>query len=157
MATYAFANVSATLQGPGASISLGYGAGVAKEGLTSEMLEDKDLLTIGADGSAMHSLRSSNAARLLVRLLKTSPVNSLLSFAYNFQRASASNWGQNYLVVSDIARGDNCAGRQVAFARQPVVTWAEDANFNEWQFLAGHWIELLGAGVPDINTATLPI
>lgn len=155
MGTYSFINVTANLSGPGGSISLGYGSGEAKEGITAEMLEDKDMLTIGADGAAMHSLRANNAARLTVRLLKTAPTNGLLSALYGFQKSSSANWGQNILTVKDVIRGDSCSGILVAFSRQPSITWAEDGNFNEWSFLAGVWNEILGFGTPDINTGAI--
>lgn len=150
MTTYSFLNVAATLTGPGGSIQLGYGAGNAEEGISEEMLEDKDAMTIGADGAVMHSLRAGNGARLTVRLLKTSPVNALLSNLYNFQKASAALWGQNVLVVSDIYRGDVLTVTQSAFSRHTPVTYSKDGNTMEWTFF-GTIDQKLGAGVPDIN------
>ena len=150
MATYSFMAVNATLSGLGGSIPLGYGAASAKEGLSYEMLEDKDRMDVGADGSVMHTLRASNAARITVRLLKTAPTNALLNNMYNLQRLVLSAWGQNILVVSDTQRGDIISGDTIAFARHPVITWAEDANHNEWSFY-GTVVPILGAGVPDIN------
>lgn len=149
--TYSFLDVVATLTDiNGESISLGYGAGVAKEGLTTEMLDDKSKLDIGSDGTPMHTLRASNAARIHVRLLKTSPTNNALSLAYNSQRFDPSMWGQNHLSVRDILQGDVLSAAAVAFTRQPVVTYAEDAAMNEWQFLCGSINELLGLGIPDL-------
>jgi Protein of unknown function (DUF3277) len=153
--TYSFINVLTSLSGPGGAFAIGYGSGAAKEGITAEMLEDKDMLTIGADGAAMHSLRANNGARVTIRLLKTAPTNGLLSNLYNFQRTSSANWGQNIIRVTDVIRGDVCSGNLVAFARQPTITWAEDGNFNEWSFLAGVWNEILGFGTPDINTGAV--
>lgn len=150
MGTYSFLNVQATLAGPGGNISLGNGSGSSEEGITVEMLEDKDAMAVGADGQIMHSLRASNAGRVTVRLLKTSPVNALLSALYNFQRQSSVNWGQNTLVVSDTIRGDVISGDTIAFAKQPVITYSKDANMNEWSFL-GNVDELLGTGVPNVN------
>ena len=60
---YSFEDVQATLNGPGGSISLGAGAGNAQEGISFEFLDDKDGMLIGADGSVVHSLRASKAAR----------------------------------------------------------------------------------------------
>lgn len=148
--TYSFLDVQATLSGPGGSISLGAGAGAAEEGITVDMKEDKNDQKIGADGTVMNTLRASNAARITIRLLKTSPVNAQLSQLYNFQRASAGQWGQNVMVVSDVARGDIVTGGSIAFARQPSVTWAKDGNFNEWNF-DGVVDMLLGTGQPDVN------
>ena len=56
MATYSFLDVTAAIQGPGGSINLAAGAGSAEEGITIEAMEDKNIMTIGADGAGMHSL-----------------------------------------------------------------------------------------------------
>lgn len=147
--SYSFMNVQATLAGPGAIVSLGYGSGAAKEGLHVEYLEAKDAMTVGADGAIMHSLRAGNAARIMVRLLKTSPVNQQLSIMYNFQRTQASFWGINTLAIRDVQRGDVGAGAQIAFDKHAGVTWAEDANILEWSF-TGNWLQLLGSGSPSL-------
>lgn len=149
MSTYSFLNIQATLSGPGGVISLGSDAGIAEEGISIEPIEDKDAMTVGADGSIMHSLRASNAQRVSIRLLKTSPINALLSNLYNFQRLSSANWGQNTLRISDTIRGDVISGSLMAFAKQPVVAYAKDGNMNEWSFM-GNVIDLLGVGTPNL-------
>lgn len=145
MSTYSFISVQATIAGPGGNFSLGYGAGNAEEGITVENIEEKDLMTVGADGTIMHSLRASDAARITVRLLKTSPVNAALSLLYNFQKSSPANWGQNVFVVSDVNRGDVEAVLEAAFARPTPITYAKDAGMNEWLFF-GRRDSQLGTG-----------
>src|SRR5208337_3134437 len=152
--TYSFLDVVATLYDiNGNSISLGYGAAVAAEGITTEMIADKDILTIGSDGTPMHSLIASDAATILVRLLKTSPVNNQLSVMYNTQKYSPPLWGQNNISVRDILQGDVLTAETVAFSRQPVITYAENAGMNEWRMLVGKLTELLGPGLPDLSAA----
>jgi hypothetical protein len=146
MSTYAFADVSCTLLGPGGTISLGYGAGTSDEGISITMLEDKTTMTTGADGSVMHSLHAGRAADIVVRLLKTSPANAQLSQLYQAQSASSLLWGKNVIKVSDTARGDIVAATDVAFARHAPITYAKDANINEWTF-KGAVIQLLGTGI----------
>lgn len=150
MSTYSFINVQAAIAGPGGSFSLGYGAGHAEEGITVEMLEDKDDMKVGADGSVMHSLRANNAGRVMIRLLKTSPVNAMLQDLYNFQKQSSGNWGQNNIVVSDTVRGDIETCTLMAFTKQPSIVYAKDGNTNEWVF-HGVVNQNLGTGVPDAN------
>lgn len=150
MSTYSFLNVQATITGPGGSFSLGAGSGSAKEGISTDMVDDKDRMDVGSDGAIMHSLRASNAGRITVRLLKTSPINAALSALYNFQRLSSATWGNNVLVVSDVVRGDVVTGTQMSFTRQAPITWAEDANFNEWAF-QGNVVDVLGIGTPNAN------
>lgn len=150
MATYSFLNVHATLSGPGGSVQLGSGAGASEEGIDVDMLEEKDQMAVGADGSIMHSLRASDAGSIVVRLLKTSPVNAQLNQLYNFQKQSAGNWGQNVLVVSDVQRGDVVTGTLMAFSKQAPVKYAKDGNMMEWRF-QGRVEELLGTGVPDAS------
>ncbi len=151
MATYSFINVAASIVGPGGAFNLGYGSGDSEEGLTVEMLDDKNKMDVGADGQIMHSLRASNAGRVTVRLLKTAPTNALLSALYNFQRFSSGNWGQNVIVVADTARGDLVNSSQMAFVKQSDLTYAQDGNYNTWAFIGSIDNELLGIGTPNAN------
>ena len=151
MATYSFINIAMSIVGPGGAFNLGYGSGDAEEGITIEMIDDKNKMDVGADGSIMHSLRASNAGRITVRLLKTAPTNSLLSGLYNFQRFSSGNWGQNSIVTTDTARGDLVLASQMAFVKQSDLTYAQDGNYNTWVFIGSIDNELLGTGTPSAN------
>src|SRR5690348_11425020 len=95
--TYSFLNVQASIVGPGGSFNLGDGAGVTEEGITIERQDDKDAMTIGADGIGMHSLRASKAGTVTVRLLKTSPQNAKLMAMYDLQTLSSTLHGQNVI------------------------------------------------------------
>jgi hypothetical protein len=150
VSTYSFISVQARITGPGGSIEIGNSAGAAKEGITSEYDEDKDKADTGADGQVMHSLHAGQTGTLTFRLLKTSPVNAQLSQMINFQRTFPALWGQNVIRVSDTARGDVVLGREMAFVRNPRVTWAEDADMIEWQF-RGVVNESLGPGLPTLS------
>jgi hypothetical protein len=151
MSTYSFLNVVASIVGPSLNAQIGSSAGSAKEGITAEFDEDKAGVVTGADGSIMTSLRATQTGKITVRLLKVSPENSVLEKAYNFQRQSAANWGNNLIRVVDKARGDVCTGRQMTFVRFPTIVWSEDGNINEWVF-QGILNEVLGAGIPDVNS-----
>jgi hypothetical protein len=148
MVAYSFADVSMTLIGPGGSIavgngttnpavSLGFGAGVADEGITIEFEEDRGKLDIGADGVPMHTLRNNSSGTVMVRLQKTSPYNGVLMEMYNYQTLSSLNWGGNVIIVSDGVLGNIITCTSVAFKRAPNLTFAQDANMNEWAFLVG--------------------
>jgi structural protein KPP10_ORF10 len=155
--TYSFTDVQASISGPGGSFSLGSGVGNAEEGITIDMIEDKNTMTIGADGSGMHSLHASKAARATVRLLKTSPANAMLSALYSFQQQSSALWGQNLITLGDIARGDQITLRDVAFARQAPVTYAKDGGVVEWMFDAIARDDLIGSGSPQLGAITLGV
>lgn len=144
---YSFEDVAATLVGPGVSASLGAGSANAQEGISVEFIEPKDALLMGADGQGVHSLRASQAARITVRLLKTSPVNSILQTAYDHQRSSSLFWGQNVLTVTNAVTGDDYPCSGVAFEQFPSITWAQDANVNEWRFMAIEADPILGVGI----------
>ncbi len=137
MATYSFLDTHAAITGPGGSFSLGAGSGNAEEGITVEPTEDIDTMTIGADGSVMHSLHADKSGKVLIRLLKTSPTNSQLATMLAFQRISSANHGQNTLTIVNTASGDSITCRQVAFMKVPVLTYAKDGGMNEWSFNAG--------------------
>ena len=135
--TYSFLDVHAAITGPGGAISLGSGAGNAEEGITIEPTGDINTMTIGADGTPMHSLHADKSGKVTVKLLKTSPINAKLSLMYAFQTSSGANHGQNTLLISNIATGDIITCRAVAFEKAPSINYAKDGGMNEWAFSAG--------------------
>ena len=143
---YSFLDVQCSIVGPGGAFSLGSDSGAAEGGISIEMIEDKDTMVIGADGSPMHSLHAGQGGTVTIRLLKVSSQNFLLSAMYAFQSSSSSLWGLNTLVITDTSRGDVITCMQAAFRRQPPNLWAKDGNVIEWAFNAGRIFELLGAG-----------
>jgi len=143
---YSFLNVVATIAGPGGAFNLGAGAAVAEEGITIEPTEDKNVMTIGADGKGQHSLIASNACTLTIRLLKTSPINAALMAMYDLQSASSSLWGQNVITIVDSGRNDLNVCQAVAFKKKPTITYAKEAGFNEWTFDAISLNTVLGQG-----------
>jgi hypothetical protein len=150
MSAYSFLNIQASIVGPGLTAQIGASAGAAKEGLSTAFDEDKSVITTGSDGSIMTTVRASMTGTITVRLLKTSPVNVLLSRAFNFQRSSAINWGGNIIRVVDKVRGDVVTGRQMSFVKHADNVWSEEANILEWTF-RGIVNEVVGAGLPDLS------
>lgn len=143
---YSFLNVNVTMAGPGIVANLGAGAAAAEEGITIEPIEDKNVMNIGADGKGQHSLIASDAAKVTVRLLKTSPANQALMLAYNLQSASSALWGQNVFTIVDSARGDYNVAQAAAFKKKPTITYAKEAAFMEWEFDAIAVNSILGSG-----------
>jgi hypothetical protein len=143
---YSFLNISALMAGPGIAANLAAGAAVAEEGITIEAAEDKNVMTVGADGQGQHSLIASDAATVTVRLLKTSPVNALLMIAYDLQSVSSAVWGQNVMVIRDSGRGDLTTLTKMAFKKKPTVTYAKEGGMMEWTFDAIFANTVLGAG-----------
>lgn len=149
MATYSFLDVQCSMSGAGGSINLGSGSAVAEEGITVEAVEDKNIMTIGADGQGMHSLVASEASTVTVRLLKTSPVNNQLMEMYKVDTASSANHGRNTITIRNSATGDNITLQQVAFKKRPSITYAKEAGMNEWTFDAIKTETVLGTGTPE--------
>lgn len=147
---YSFGDVSAAFNGPSGSFPLGAGAGAAEEGITIEPTNDSNTMTIGADGTGMHSQSLDTSATVTVRLLKTSPVNALLMNAYNAQRGNSGVYGRNNIALRSVYQGDlvNCRG--VAFARVPTLTYAKEGGTNEWVFHSAETQMVLGSGQPEI-------
>lgn len=133
---YSFLDCKASISGPGGSFSLGNGAGVAEEGIKIDPTGDKSGMTIGADGSGMHSLYADKSGNITITLLKTSPTNALLSQLYDFQTASGATHGQNTLVIVDMSRGDNISCQQTAFKKAPNLQFAKDGGTVDWEFSA---------------------
>lgn len=146
MATYSFLDVNASIAGPGGFANLAAGAAAAEEGITIEPVEDKNVMTIGADGQGQHSLVASDARKVTIRLLKTSPINAILMAMYDLQSASSALWGKNVITVVDSARGDLTLIQSAAFKTPPTLTYAKEAGMNEWAFDAIKGNTVLGTG-----------
>lgn len=144
MSTYAFADVVATIAGPTGSANLAYGAGAAEEGITFEPIADKNTMTIGADGTVMHSLHGDKSGRAIIRLLKTSPTNALLHQMYDAQTVSASLHGQNVILCQQKASGDVTTARQCAFKRKPTINYQKEGGIIEWELDVGMLDTVLG-------------
>lgn len=99
MSTYSFLDVNATLTCADATIDLGYGAAIADEGISFAMANDKNSMTIGADGEGMHSLHCDNSGQVTIRLLKTSPANARLSDLYDLQKGNTKNGERTQLLL----------------------------------------------------------
>lgn len=145
--TYSFLDVNAAIAGPGGGFSLGSGAGAAEEGISVEPAAEVDAMTIGADGSGMHSLIANKAAKITVRLLKNSPTNALLSAMLAFQRTSGSNHGQNTISIVNKSSGDVITAQQTAFAKQPPIQYAKEGDVIAWEFNSISCDMGLGSGV----------
>ena len=148
MTAYSFLDVTAAINGPGGNFQLGAGSGAAEEGVTIAMGEDKNTMTMGADGSGMHSLHAAKGGTVTVRLLKTSPVNAQLAEMYAFQTKSSANHGQNTITIRDVARGDTVTCQQGAFKKFPDLTYAKDGGTVEWAFDFITIDQQLGSGSP---------
>jgi hypothetical protein len=142
--TYSFADVHAMLTGPGLVAILGDGSGSSEEGITFEPVDERDRMTIGADGTGMHSLSQNRSAKVRVRVLKTSPINSVLQLGLNYQSSFSGFWGVNRITVSNPVTGDQLTATGVAFERQPPNTWGKDSNLIEWSFTAIYASQTLG-------------
>jgi hypothetical protein len=143
---YSFLNVNCSIEGPGGIFNLAAGAAAAEEGITIEASEDKNVMTIGADGKGQHSLIASDACTLTVRLLKTSPLNAALMVMYDLQSASSAVWGQNVFTIVDTGRNDYTVIQSAAFKKKPTITYAKEAGMMEWTFDGIKANSLLGAG-----------
>ncbi|MFR5647629.1 MAG: phage protein [Bilophila wadsworthia] len=105
--SYSFLDVQASIYGPGGNVSLaGDEAGVEQGGITVTPAGERSKMTVGADGSVMHSLLGDKSGTVSVKLLKTSSVNAALQIMYNLQTTTGAQHGMNTIVIRDVARGD---------------------------------------------------
>ena len=143
MAAYSFLEVNAAIEGPGGAFSLS-GAGNSEEGIGIEPTGDKNVMTIGADGHVMHSLRADKSGTVTVNLVRNSSVNAKLQLMYNLQTASARLHGMNTIVIINNASGDTITCRQCAFAKAITNNYQADPGTISWVFHAGKIDGLLG-------------
>jgi len=149
--TYSFLDVACAISGPGGDVNLSTGVGVDKGGITMAELEDKATMVVGADGAVMHSLHASKAARVTIRLQKTSAANAALNAMYRYQTTSAAYYGQNTITVRDPVRGDIATCQQCGFVKHPDLVYAEDGGIMEWTFNCGIYDPKVGDGFPISN------
>jgi hypothetical protein len=142
--TYSFKDVSATIAGPTGSANLGFGAAIADEGITIDMLGDKDTMHIGADGTPMHSLHADKSGHITIRALKTSPLNAILQAMYDAQQISSTLWAQNVIIVRENQSGDTTTMQYCAFKKKPNLKYAKEADVLDWEFNAGYVDTVLG-------------
>lgn len=149
--SYSFLDVQASIAGPGGNFPLsGDRVGIAQEGITVTPTGDKNVMTVGADGAAMHSLLADQSGAITVTLLRTCPVNRLLQNLYNYQSKSSSTWGRNTITIRDVARGDTITCQEVAFGKAPDLAFANEGGTFAWTFHAGKIERQLGSGTPEI-------
>lgn len=158
---YSFLDTQAAIVGPGGTINIGAGSGSAEDGITAEMIEDKNTMTIGADGAPMHSLHAGQGGKITVRLLKTSPANAQLSAMYAIQTTSSALHGQNTITIKNAPLGDSITGALCGFKKFPTVVYGKDGPMNEWEFDVGSLVMSLGGGGNAANilnalASTLP-
>lgn len=134
MPAYSFKDVSVSLVGPTGTLSLGYGNAVAEEGVDVNAANDKNTMTVGADGEGMHSLHADKSGQITIRLLKTSPQNQKLMAMYDAQAISASLWGKNIITITNSAAADLHVGRECAFKKKPDMKYAKDGDIVSWVF-----------------------
>lgn len=147
MPSYSFADIEATIDGPGGNFSIK--DGTATEGISIDPVSDQSTMTTGADGSVMHSLAVGSSCTATVRLLKTSPVNNLLMELFKYQTASAARHGQNVITVRDAVRGDLVTITEAAIKRPSALTYAQEGGLNEWVFDGGKTDYVLGTGTAE--------
>lgn len=134
MSTYAFTDTAVSLVGLGAVLQLGSGNGVAEEGITIKREGDKNKMTLGADGTGMHSLVAASAGTIEITLLKTSPSNAALMELYNVQRVTAALWGSNVITITQSGLGDLHVCTQCAFKKAPDIGYAVEGKTVTWVF-----------------------
>lgn len=149
---YSFLDVQAAIDGPGGNFPLaGDEAGVAQEGITIAPTGEVNVISVGADGAYMHSLKGDKSGTVTVRLLRTSTVNRQLQKMYNHQTRSSSYHGRNTITVRDVARGDTITCEGCAFAKTPDKAFAAEGGNLEWIFHAGKIYGQVGSGDPELS------
>lgn len=147
MAAYSFLDTSCSISGPNISATIGgNGTGSAEEGFTVVFEEDANVMTQGADGSVMLSLTAAKRGRIELHLLKDSPINALLSNAYNADRSNGSQqWGQNTINIRDTVSGDSYQCTNCAFRKFPDNAYQTRGNILNWVLDASVINPILGS------------
>lgn len=150
MSTYSFIDVVASLSGPGGTVQLGYGTASSEEGISIEMVEDKNTMMIGAGGEGQHNLHANKAGTITISCLKVSPANHQMMALYNYQQGSSAVWGQNIFTLRNTATGDSVTAVQGAFKKLPKNAFAKDGPVMDWVLDFVKIDQMLGSGTPAL-------
>ena len=150
MPAYSLKDVEASIEGPGGSFQIGSGVGLAEEGINIEPSGEANVMTVGGDGSVMHSLKADRSGKITVTLLRTSRSNALLQNLFNYQTSSSRYHGQNTIIVRNPVSGDLITCTDVAFSTQPAMPYATEGGTLAWVFDAGSISVKLGSGTPEL-------
>jgi len=142
MASITYAGVTNTLTASANAGSLGF----SEEGIKVTRTVEKNVMTVGADGAVMHSLRAGRQGRITFSLLKTSPGNAILNDLYNTQSVQSARWGRNLITINNLNTGDNITAAFCAFVKQPDNLNRGEGGVMDWEFDAGFIDEVLGNG-----------
>lgn len=148
--TYSFLDVVAAIAGPGLVANMGSGASIAEEGISITPTQDKNTMTEGADGSVQHNLIASDSGQIKVSVLKTSPLNSILMLAYQFQSSSSSFWGLNTITIANPTSGDVTTAQKCAFKKKPEIVYSKEGPMNVWEFDCAKIDTVLGKGITNV-------
>ena len=151
MASYSFADVNASITGPGpagiSNVSLSSesgSAGIADEGIVVEPVYDDNTQEFGADGFVQNNKAAGSPATVTVNLLKTSPVNKMLNKMYLTQRASGVKNDLNLITITYIDTGETHTLEGVAFKRRSSAKFSKDGGMNAWTFDASRYAQIFG-------------
>jgi hypothetical protein len=145
--TYSFLDVLCGIAGPGGSFPIaGADTGSADEGITISFAEEKGTVKTGADGTWMTTLNAGRSGMCSITLMKNSPVNALLSAKYNISTIAGSTYGQDTIVITNLASGDIFELEGCSFRKFPDVVYGKEGPALKWEFNVGRIDPTLGAG-----------
>ena len=126
-------------------VDIGTG-GFSEEGIRITRAREKNIMTEGADGSIMHSLRASKAARIMLSFLKTAPANAYLAQIFNAQEGDSSQWGRNSILLTQTSTLDSVTLTSAAFVKFPDINYRVEGGVLDWEFDVGYADAILGNG-----------
>lgn len=148
--TYSFADIGMSFTGPGLDVTINQSSDIADEGITITPVGPRSEMVTGASGGGLHNLYASTASTVVIRLLRTSPLNAAFSQAYASQTRSSLLHGRNEIMLRDPVRGDFLSLGDVAFQGMPELSYAKSASVIEWTFDAlTSKNMILGSGTPE--------
>lgn len=139
MAAYSPLDVHATILGPGGVISLGWGSGLAQDGITISQSEPTNSMQTGLDGSVCHNKSESSAGTITFSFLGVSKAQSQLLKMYNLQvRVPGSLMhGKNTIVITNNATGEQIKATECAFQNISATGFKKEIDNATWTFDCG--------------------
>ena len=137
MKTYDFKQVACIV---GKDIITGFAEG--DDAISVEFLQEDWQLTVGADGKATRAKTNNNAARVTLKLMKTSDANDLLNAYY--QSDKASNSGVFPFMLKDNNGRELHVAEQMFIEKRPDPSFGQNVSEREWVLLTDVMVSNFG-------------
>lgn len=114
------------------------------EFITVEFLSPAFTSKVGSDGKVVHSRTSDRRAKIVIKLMSSSPSNDLLSAVYTADQLARNGAGVGAFMLKDNSGRSLYTAAEVRIMKHPDVAFDREAGAREWELEAAELIPFTG-------------